>query len=131
MADRPRRRIAELAEPRRVTLPPIAGEVVVVVEPDGLIYGDYSNLKKDGKRREAIAYLIENCCEEPGKPGVPYFNHEEAMTIAKGRGEVFGPLVVALTGFIKTEKKLSPQTSDLIIDSPPHSDAPSGKLSAA
>lgn len=131
MADRPRRRIAELAEPRRITLPPIAGEVVCVVEPDGLLYGDYKNLRAAGQRREAIALLIENCVEEPGVEGVPYFTHEEAMMIAKGRSEVFAPLVIALTGFLKTEKKLSTPSSDSSTDLQPPSAAPSGKPSAA
>lgn len=112
---RPRRRIAELAELRRTTIE-IAGERVVLVEPTALINSEYRNLIRDGKRREGLAHLIQHSCED--EDGGQFFDHDEAMTVAGGRAEVWTPIVGTLTAYFKTEKKLSPSPSDSATDSP-------------
>lgn len=120
---RPRRRIAQLAELRRKTIQ-LADETVVLVEPTGLIHGEYRDMLKKGDRRQALARLILVCCEDTD--GKPFFDEEEALIIASGRAEVFTPIVAGITAFFQTEKKLPPLTpiAASSSDSPSPSDAP-------
>lgn len=109
------RRLLELATLGETTVT-IDGESLRVVEPNGWQMMEYRSLR-NGQRADpktgqkeikpdlvgAVAHLIEHCVVDA--EGKPIYTAAEARKIAGGRSEVFLPLVVAVTGFEKPEKK--------------------------
>lgn len=119
------KRLLELARVRTETVT-IAGEDVIVREASALEQIEYRELlnpplEKGQKRSRAaekrdmanaVTYLIETCVLD--QQGEPSWTHDEAVVIARGRSQVWEPLVTALTGFMGREKK---------VDLPPPSDS--------
>lgn len=109
--------LVELAEVRREEVT-IAGHKVICVEPGAVIYSDYrTKLNGDpkadppipGDKYGAVAILIFNCVLNP-EDDSPYFTEEDALKVARGRSQVFGPLMIKITGWIGREKKGSETT---------------------
>lgn len=109
------RRLLELATLAETTVT-IDGESLRVVEPNGWQMMEYRRLragqKADPKTGQAevkpdlvaaVAHLVEHCVVDA--EGEPLYTAAESRTIAGGRSEVFLPLIVALTGFERPEKK--------------------------
>lgn len=98
------KRLLELARPRTEKLE-IAGESVLVREPSALEHLEYRTRLNGGRDMAAgIAYLLSACVVD--EKGAPVWTPEEAAEVARGRGEVWEPLVNAITGFVRREKKV-------------------------
>lgn len=96
------KRILELARVRTETLT-IAGDAIIVREPSALENIEYRQRRlKD--MSDAIAYLISECVTD--QEGARSWTFEEAQVIARGRMEVWSPIVAAITGFLTREKKV-------------------------
>lgn len=126
----------ELVELARLREEPLTvGTVSLLVrEPSGFGLGDYRRaLLSDpkatppvvGDRFKACAVLLLECTRR--LDGTPYFTAEEADVVARGRAEVFAPLVGKIMGYLGKEKKTSTTapSDDSSTDSPPPSGAPS------
>lgn len=100
--------LLELAEVRSDRLT-IAGQPVIVREPSALENLEYMSRRvKD--QVDGIAYLLSCCVVK--EDGTPRWTLEQAQVVARGRVEVFTPLILAITAFISREKKVSQPSSD-------------------
>lgn len=103
------RRLLELAALRSEEIE-VAGEKLWIMEPSAIVNMEYrARRKKD--MADGVAFLMHKCVvTEPH--GEPVYTLEEAGQIARGREEVWTPIVLAITKWVGLEKKLpSPTTS--------------------
>lgn len=109
------KRLLEIAALQETSVT-IEGETLRIREPNGLQMMEYRNIRAGQKADPktgalevkpdligAIAHLVHHCVIDA--EGNPVYTKEEARTLAGGHSAVFLPLVVAVTGFDRTEKK--------------------------